>query len=513
MNYIAKRFIMPIVSLFLLASCSLGGADSTAENQEGDAKKLTFLFNIPSQTLDPNLDVNYTAVRAGVSETLVKISSELTIEPWLAKDWKSKDGQTWIFTLKGNLTFQNGKKADANAVKASLERTIRDSEAMKNALKIKDMKADGQTLTITTQEPFPEFPSELVHPNTSIIDVSAGDIAQKPVGTGPFQVSSFEAGHKIELERYDDYWDGKPKLKHVTFAFNEDANARVMALQSKDADIIYRPSIENIEHIQKDSSIIVDSVPSLRVHQILYNTKKEELADRHLRRAFDALLDRKEIAESILNGHAQPADGPFLADFPFASGKVQKPSGLKAAKAELKKAGYQLENGKAVKDGKALSFTLLTYQSRPELPLIAQILESNAKELGISIKIQQVENIDEYLAKNKDWDLATYSSMTAPRGDAGYLLNTAYIPNGALNYSGIENQTLIKWIEEFNRTIEEQKRNRLAKKAAELIEKETLNSFLVTPQNITAYQKDVLNWKTSQSEYYMLTKDLDVKTK
>lgn len=160
-----------------------------------------------------------------------------------------------------------------------------------------------------------------------------------------------------------------------------------------------------------------------------------------------------------------------------------------------------------------MSFTLLTYQSRPELPLIAQILESNAKELGISIKIQQVENIDEYLAKNDDWDLATYSSMTAPRGDASYLLNTAYMPNGALNYSGIENQTLIKWIKEFNRTIDKEKRNRLAKKAAELIEKETLNSFIVTPENITAYRDGVLNWETSKSEYYMLTKDLDVKTK
>ncbi|MPQ24774.1 nickel ABC transporter substrate-binding protein [Bacillus paralicheniformis] len=509
MAYISKRMIVLIIFLFILASCSSGGADSA----KGDEKKLTFLFNIPSQTLDPNLDVNYTAVRAGISETLVKISADLSIEPWLAKDWESKDGQTWVFTLKDNLTFQNGKKADAKAVKASLERTIRESKAMKNALKIKEIKAAGQTLTITTKEPFPEFPSELVHPNTSIIDVSAANISQQPVGTGPFQVSSFEAGHKIELERYDDYWDGKPKLKHVTFSFNEDANARVMALQSKDADIIYRPSVEDIDQIQKDSSITVDSVPSLRVHQILYNTKKDHLADRHLRRAFDALLDRKEIAESILNGHAQPADGPFLADFPFSAGTVQKPSGLEAAKTELKKAGYELENGKAVKDGKTLSFTLLTYQSRPELPLIAQILESNAKELGISIKIQQVENIDEYLAKNDDWDLATYSSMTAPRGDAGYLLNTAYMPNGALNYSGIENQTLIKWIEEFNRTIDKEKRNRLAKKAAELIEKETLNSFIVTPENITAYRDGVLNWETSKSEYYMLTKDLDVKTK
>ncbi|MDI3411536.1 hypothetical protein QKW52_20310 [Bacillus sonorensis] len=69
-----------------------------------------------------------------------------------------------------------------------------------------------------------------------------------------------------------------------------------------------------------------------------------------------------------------------------------------------------------MKNGKPLSFTLLTYQSRPELPLIAQVLESNAKQLGISIKIQQVENIDEYLSENGDWDMATYSAMTAPRG-------------------------------------------------------------------------------------------------
>lgn len=512
LTYIAKRLIIPIVFLLFLTSCSFGG-EPAGGTRSGDDKKLTFLFNIPSQTLDPNLDVNYTAVRAGIAETLVKISPGLTIEPWLAEDWKSKDGQTWVFTIKDHLTFQNGKRADANAVKASLERTIKDSEAMKNALNIQKIQAKGRTLTIKTKEPFPGFPSELVHPNTAIIDVSGQNVSQKPIGTGPFQVSSFQPGHKIELERYDGYWDGKPKLKHVTFSFNEDANARVMALQSQDADIIYRPSVENIEHIQKDPSIIVDTAPSLRVHQLLYNTGKDSLANVHLRRALDALLDRKEIADSILGGQAQPADGPFLADFPFAPRSTRKPGGLEEAKAELKKAGYQLQDGKAVKNGKPLSFTLLTYQSRPELPLIAQVLESNAKQLGISIKIQQVENIDEYLSENGDWDMATYSAMTAPRGDAGYFLNTAYMPNGALNYSGIHNQTLVTWIDEFNRTIDEEKRNSLAKKAAELIQKETLNSFIVTPQNITAYRDHVVNWETSKSEYYMLTKDLDVKTK
>ena len=75
-NAQARHRINGNVFLFILASCSAGGADSA----KGDEKKLTFLFNIPSQTLDPNLDVNYTAVRAGISETLVKISADLSIE-------------------------------------------------------------------------------------------------------------------------------------------------------------------------------------------------------------------------------------------------------------------------------------------------------------------------------------------------------------------------------------------------------------------------------------------------
>ncbi len=75
--------------------------------------------------------------------------------------------------IRKNITFQNGKALDANAVKSSLQRAIDQSYAMKNALKIKEMKADGHALTITLKEPMPKFPSELVHPNTAIIDVNA----------------------------------------------------------------------------------------------------------------------------------------------------------------------------------------------------------------------------------------------------------------------------------------------------------------------------------------------------
>ncbi|GAA3331032.1 hypothetical protein GCM10020331_085940 [Ectobacillus funiculus] len=109
----------------------------------------------------------------------------------------------------------------------------------------------GRFLTITTEQPLPQFPSELVHPNTAIIDVSKANVEQRPIGTGPFQVVSFEANSRLELERYEGYWDGKAKLERATFTFNEDANARTAALQSGDADIVYRPAIESIEGLKK----------------------------------------------------------------------------------------------------------------------------------------------------------------------------------------------------------------------------------------------------------------------
>jgi peptide/nickel transport system substrate-binding protein len=510
---LASKLKMGVVAssmLMLLAACT-SSQDAASTNQQ-EKKEVTFLSNFPSETLDPHL--NWTPVRAGVVETLIKINEELKLEPWLAKEWSSDEsGQVWTFTLQDNVTFQNGKKVDGEAVKASLERNIDVSESMKSALKIQAVEANGQTVTITLEEPLPHFPSELVHPNTAIIDVTEENVEEKPVGTGPFTAVSFEANSQLELERYEDYWDGKANLDGATFTFNEDANARTLALQSGDADIVYRPAVESLESLQADASLKTDVVPSLRTHFIMYNTKTEALSDPNVRKVFDALIDRQEVADSIMAGQAAAAAGPFLPDFSFSPSYEEKAFGIDAAKKYLAEAGYEMKDGKAVKDGKPLSFTILTYAHRPELPLMAQLLQSNAKELGMTIDIHQVENIDEYLAGDQQWDLATYSLLTAPRGDASYFLNAVYMPDGAMNYGHINNERINAMVEELNRTVDEEQRTELAKSATSIIEEETLHSFIVHPNNFVAYKADVQGWVTSKSEFYMLTKELDVKTK
>ncbi|MCY9021199.1 ABC transporter substrate-binding protein [Priestia megaterium] len=498
---------LTLAAIGMLAACS---SNSASTEEKSEKKSLNFVSNFPSDTLDPQL--NYTTVRAGIAETLVKVNEQLQIEPWLSKKWKTEDdGTTWVFEIRDGITFQNGKDLNAEAVKHSLERTIKESEAMKSALKIKEIKASGQILTITTTEPLATLPSELVHPNTAIIDVDAPDTKSKPVGTGPFKVASFKPDNEMKVKKYKEYWGGEPKLDEVVLTFNDDENARTSALQSGEADIVYRPAIESLNTLKKDSSIVVDIQPSLRNQMLFYNSRQEAFKDKNVRKAFDVLLNPKDVVDTALAGQGSPATGPFFKSLDFSNDQKTKTYGPSEAQKYLEKAGYILKGGKAIKNGKQLSFKLVTYPYRPELPLMSQMLQSEAKKIGVKIDIQQVENMDEYMTTKNDWGIVTYSLVTAPRGDAGYFFNALYMEGGAFNVGHFHEPALTSIINKLNKTVDQKQRNKLARQAGEIAEKETLHSSIVHPNNFVAYRDNVKNWVTTKSEYYVITKDLDVK--
>lgn len=511
----SKRRYTWTVAAAMLALVMLLGACSPASQSSADAqqgKHVHFLYNFSTRSLDPHTDSSYVPLRAGITETLVRLDEDkLSVEPWLAKSWEGDDGEHWTIHLRDDITFQNGKPLTGAAVKASLERVLKENTGVQNALKIKTIEADGQTLHMTTTEPFPEFVSELVNPNTSIIDVSENDIVNKPVGTGPFALSSFTPGSRLELKRYDGYWDGVAPLDGVTFSFNEDANARSLALKSGQVDVVYRPEVESLESLDAQDGIRVDATSTFRVHQMTMNMQRPALQDVNVRKAVDALIDRKEIVDSILLGYGEPATGPFLPSLPFAPVYEQHTGGADVAKQYLQKAGYTLLNGTMQKNGQPLKLTLLTYSARADLPLIAQVFQSDAGRIGIDVEIRQIDTPEEYMAANRDWDLATYSNLTAPRGDAGYYLNATYHPKGALNFSGVHDDQLTAIIDKLNRTVEPKQRAVLAKQAADYVHDNVINAFVLFPSTIVAYNENkVKNWVTTRSEYYMITNKLDV---
>ncbi len=213
-----------------------------------------------------------------MTETLFKLNDEtLSVDPWLATSFEQVSETTWRIYIREDVLFHNGKPLDAQAVKRSLDRSLEENTGLRSALRIDSITADASSLLIETTVPYPELVNELVHPNTSIIDVTADEaIDQKPVGTGPYHVTSFQPGSNIQLERNDAYWHGQPKLDTVTFTFNEDPGSRTMALQSGEADIVYRPEIEMIETLERDGHV-VDKAETFRVHQLTMNLEREHM--------------------------------------------------------------------------------------------------------------------------------------------------------------------------------------------------------------------------------------------
>lgn len=508
-NSLLKIFIVLLTVCLFSVGCS--SASKTSKNEEDKQKSVTILYSLVPASLDPHNE--WVPIRAGITETLVKIDDNLQVQPWLAESWNQVDDKTWTFKLRDGVTFQDGSVMDAEAVKRSFERALEVSDALKSLLKVESLEANGQEITFKTDDVNPAFLSELVHPFASIVQVNAENIEQAPIGTGPFKVLSYKQGVEVQVERFDDYWDGPAKLDKAVIKFNSDGNVRALAFQSNEADISYHLPVESLNSISKNENLKVEHVQSLRVHFILYNATKPELKDVKVRKAMDAIINRPVIADDIMDGNATPANGPFNTSLAFASDQEFTPYDLEQAKSLLKEAGYKLNAaGKLEKDGKTLSLKLATYVVRPELPLIAQYIQAEAAKIGVDIEIVTVEDIDSYMREQiDDWDMVTYSNLTAPRGDGGYFFNMAFLAGGSLNLGQMNIPELNTIVEKLNTTSDQAQRDELQKQAVEISREQVLHSYIVFPHIIVGINKRVLNWKTGSEEIYMINNQLDVK--
>ena len=172
------------LGISVLTGCS-GGSNSDTNNSgtsvtATDIDNKVFNYGVTAYSgaqanggIDPHLSyAGWSTVRYGVGECLVKISEEGTIKPWIADSWTLVDDLTWEINIKDNVTFSNGKKVDAVAVKACFERLIEKNERAASGLKISGIEADGQKLTIHTSEKNPILINWLTDPFACVIDVS-----------------------------------------------------------------------------------------------------------------------------------------------------------------------------------------------------------------------------------------------------------------------------------------------------------------------------------------------------
>jgi peptide/nickel transport system substrate-binding protein len=170
---------------------------------------LTVELSIPWTTLAPG--TIQTALSIPIAETLVRAGSHGEMEPVLAVAWQhDPDFRRWRFSLRPKVTFHDGEALTAASSAPSL------LAALKQKYGEVSIEAGGQAIVVHADHAMPELLEVLALPSAAIFRKSD---ANPLIGTGPFRVATWEAGRRLTLAAFDNYWGGRPYLDAVAIEF------------------------------------------------------------------------------------------------------------------------------------------------------------------------------------------------------------------------------------------------------------------------------------------------------
>ena len=339
-----------------------------------------------------------TAYTANIFDTLVSYNQtpgdgKGRITPGIATSWTvAPDGKSIDFIIRDDAYFHDGSKITAEDVAFSMQMIVdpttkhpyRSSyfETLQGA-----EQTGPNTVRLLYSRPWPGTFDALaaranIVPKKHYLEVGPDEYAKKPVGSGPYALTSYRRGDRMELTAMPNYWGGKPYFDKITWRSIPDVNTRVAMLCSGEADAItdIQPSLlETIRSCGANAGVLKG------IHQrfLIMNTLHGgPLADKRVRQALNLALDRKPIFDAIFGSNVEWVNGALSAY--HIGGKAAEPFPFDPvlAKKLLAEAGYP--NGFSTE----LMYTAGRYVDEAEL---LPTLVSYWKKIGVNVTTRSVE--------------------------------------------------------------------------------------------------------------------------
>jgi peptide/nickel transport system substrate-binding protein len=318
--------------------------------------------------------------------------------PDLAESYTiSSDGKTYDFILKKNSTFHDGKPVTADDVIYTV--TAAQDPETKSPKRIlwvgvTAAKVNDYEITFTLARPYAQFldntilgilPQHILG-NTPHASLEAQNINAKPIGSGPYKISSmkYNAGIPVSytLSAFSNFALGEPFIKNLVVHFYGTEEDLVAAYQSGEVMDINSISPDRAYYLKQHGSRVVEAALP-RSFALFFNQKANPvLEDGDVREALAISVDREYIVNTALQGFG----APLLSAVPerFAQGSTSthmllRKSHIDVANAMLEKDGWKM-NSSGIREYKGksgtttLSFSITTSDA-PELRNIANILK------------------------------------------------------------------------------------------------------------------------------------------
>lgn len=461
-----RRFaprVVPAVAaasaMFLVAACSGGSGSTPAAGPEQEpvpGGEATFAVDSPFLGFDPNVTpaAQDARVMRQVFDSMLYLDDSGEIQPWLATDWEvSDDGLTYTFTVREDVTFQDGTAFDAAAVCFNLDRIKNPETGSIYAIGLIGPydscdAPDARTAVVKLSAPYAPFLNQLTSPfmgmnsPTAAAAAEPADYTLAPVGTGPYSLASYTPNDRVVLERNEDYdWapdnaghSGPAYLETLTFQIVPDATVRMGSVRNA--------SLQGASGVPAEEATAIEADPSLEMttrqqsgapYQLHLNTSRPPFDDPAVREAARAALDIDAAVKALYVGVIDRAWGP-LAPTTIGYNKGLEGSfefDPDAAAAALEKAGWvEGPDGVREHDGERLAITYLEgTPNREKRQDFATFFEANLEDVGFDVEtvFEQVGPL-QTRQQAGDYDIMGLSLVAVDPNAMYQMYDPAFIP-------------------------------------------------------------------------------------
>lgn len=433
-------------------------------------------------------------ISQNTQETLLVYDNDKPV-PGAAKSFeKSKDEKTYTFHLRDGLKWSDGKDLTSKDFKYAWMRMLDPNVAagysfflfgVKNGENYFNGKAkaedvgirtpDDKTLVVELENPIPYFSQLVAFPalapqRKDVVEKQGEEYGSREEGlvfSGPFMISNWQRGAKVELVKNPNYWNAKNiKLDEVNLTQINEANTQYQMFLSGQLDVMFKVNGEYIKELQKgvsenkwdEASGVMPTVFynqfNFKSNKILQNTK--------VRQALSIAINREEYTKDILKSgvpaYGLVPDGIVVGEMNYRK-KVKEP--LKEIIKEdpkklfiegLKELGLDIDPSK-------YNINFLLQGSSSSYKNLGEYLQNTWKnKIGVNIKLSIPADFSDFLRKENsgEFDIAM-AGWGADYNDPMTFLDLYGAKNGS-NYGKYNDPKVNKLLEKLQTEINIDKR-------------------------------------------------------